>query len=64
MDQAIRIMQEINKEIRYIESIPDADTGNEGEMMCDSEGVLLSDKIKVLKQLITTIKGLRERGEI
>jgi hypothetical protein len=64
---ALKIRNQISAEIlRLVGQFDELfqETGNKGEAMCDADGVLLSDKIKVLKQLITTIDGMEKRGEI
>ena len=61
------IKDEIEKEIGSINNQFDElfqETGNKGEAMCDADGVLLSDKIKILNQLIKTIDGMIVRNEI
>lgn len=68
MDRAaLKIRNVMSAEILRLEGQFDDlfnETGNKGEAMCDDDGVLLSDKIKVLKQLIRTIDGMEKRGEI
>jgi hypothetical protein len=56
---ALKIRNVMSAEILHLEYLLKAhETGH------DSDGVGWPDKIKVLKQLITTIDGMEKRGEI